>query len=331
MRKLSLPFLLASLLLTSCNINSLLIKEDVSPSSSKSEVVLNNEVNEEPVVSKEEPKVVIPEASIIEEPVVESSKEPEPVVSSEIEEEVTEVEETIETPVLEQPETISEEVVEPATEIVEEPTEVQAEEEPEVELSPNITVFEEPGPGEEPIRYDTLPTTLRSPVYRPSGTTSIETLNLDVRSYEATITDSGRVNQKMDTVYLDYNYGGLEDLGYYWLEVKVTLTAKEVHDGYQYLFLYNTSKCQSSAESLLENFIPCVGDDIKEGMLCKEQFEIGAGYKKTSWETRTFRFYVYVGNMVENLYLRYGASGILSDTWINKDIKVSVTPKMTKN
>ena len=101
----------------------------------------------------------------------------------------------------------------------------------------------------------------------------------------------------MDIVYLDYNYGGLNDLGYYWLEVIVTLTAREVHDGYQYLFLYNTSECQSSAESLLENFIPKAGDSIKQGMLFKEQFEIGPGYKKTSWEERSFRFYVPVGNM----------------------------------
>lgn len=170
-----------------------------------------------------------------------------------------------------------------------------------------------------------------SPVYRPTGTTDVNTLNLDVRSHEATITDSGRVNQKMDIVYLDYNYAGLEDLGYYWLDVKVSVTAREVNDGYQYLFLYNTPNCQSVGESLLENFIPSVGDGIKQGMLFKEQFEIGPGYKKTSWEEREFRFYVYVGNMVDNIYLRYGANGILADTWVNKDIKVTVTPKMSKN
>ena len=220
--------------------------------------------------------------------------------------------------------------------VVEEPVEETPEPAEEAPTKEEPVVIEEEIVDEEQpdVQEVTTPvesTELISPIYRPGGTTNINTLNLDVRSYEATITDSGRVHQKMDIVYLDYNYGGLNDLGYYWLEVIVTLTAREVHDGYQYLFLYNTSVCQSSAESLLENFIPKAGDSIKQGMLFKEQFEIGPGYKKTSWEERSFRFYVPVGNMVDNLYLRYGANGILSDTWVNKDIKVSVTPKMTKN
>ena len=262
------------MLLTGCNMNNSLIKEDQKPSLEEG-VVLNNEVKEEqdePQKVEEQPDAIAP---IEEEPP--------------IEEEVVMDEPEVEDPVEEVPEQV-----------------------------------------EEPIT-SSYNTPLRSPVYRVGGTTNVETINLDVRSYEATITDSGRIHQKMDIVYLDYNYGGLEDLGYYWLDVRVTLTAREVHDGYQYLFLYNTTTCQSSGESLLENFIPRVGDSIKQGMLFKEQFEIGPGYKKTSWEERTFRFYVYVGNMVDNLYLRYGANGILSDTWINKDIKVSVTPKMTKN
>ena len=254
MKKLHLPFLLTTLLLTSCNLNGL----------------INEPINE---------------------PIIETS---------------------------------SEEIVEPKQE-------QSSSKEIKEEISPNIIFYDDIKDDSEPLMYDTIGLPLKSPVYRPSGTTDIQTLDLGIRSYEATITDSGRVNQKMDIVYLDYNYGGLEDLGYYWLDVRIELTAREVNDGYQYLFLYNTPYCQSVGESLLENFIPCVGDDIKQGMLYKEQFEIGPGYKKTSWENRVFRFYVYVGNMVDNLYLRYGANGILADTWVNKDIKVSITPKMTKN
>lgn len=184
---------------------------------------------------------------------------------------------------------------------------------------------------EEVIVSEDKPTeTLTSPVYRPGGVTSPDTLNLDIRSYEATITDSGRINQRMDTIYLDYNYDGLEDLGYYWLDITLTLTAREINDGYQYLFLYNTTKCQSVGESLLENFIPCFGDSIVQGMLIKEQFEIGPGYKKTDWEEREFHFFIHVGNMIDNLYIRYGANGFLGDTWVNKDVKVSITPKMSK-
>lgn len=221
--------------------------------------------------------------------------------------------------------TLPEEIIEQPKE--ETPNDVTPKEEQQVDVT---EIVEEEPPIIE-VNNDEKEKILTSPVYRPYGTVDVGTLNLDVRSYEATITDSGRVHQKMDIVYLDYNYGGLEDLGYCWLEVIVTLTAREVHDGYQYLFLYNTSECQSSGESLLENFIPKFGDSIKQGMLFKEQFEIGPGYKKTSWEERSFRFYIHVGNMVDNLYLRYGANGILSDTWVNKDIKVSITPKITKN
>lgn len=295
MKKLHLPLLLASLLLlTGCTINTIPHQENIEEDVVEPEVIPNEEIIEEEPTEEEE---------ILEE-------------NEEIVEEIEENEPVSEEELIEEEEPVEEENI-PEEELVEEP-------------APEEEVVEEEPVVEEPVTYsENVP--LRSPVYRPAGTTNVDTLYLNVRSYEATITDSGRVHQKMDIVYLDYNYGGLQELGYNWLDVRVTLTAREVHDGYQYLFLYNTTVCQSSGESLLENFIPSVGDSIKQGMLFKEQFEIGPGYKKTSWEERSFHFYVYVGNMVDNLYLRYGANGILSDTWVNKDIRVSVTPKMTKN
>ena len=308
MKKLHLPLLLASLLLlTGCTINTIPHQENIEEDVVEPEVIPNEEIIEEEPTEEEE---ILEENEEIVEEIEENEpvSEEEPAPEEELVEEPEIVEEPAEEPVVEEP-------------VVEEPVvEEPVQEEP---------VVEEPVV-EEPVTYnENAP--LRSPVYRPAGTTNVDTLYLNVRSYEATITDSGRVHQKMDIVYLDYNYGGLQELGYNWLDVRVTLTAREVHDGYQYLFLYNTTVCQSSGESLLENFIPSVGDSIKQGMLFKEQFEIGPGYKKTSWEERSFHFYVYVGNMVDNLYLRYGANGILSDTWVNKDIRVSVTPKMTKN
>ena len=337
MKKLHLPLLLASLLLlTGCTINTIPHQENIEEDVVEPEVIPNEEITEEEPTEEEE---------ILEEneEIVEEIEENEPVSEEElIEEEEPVEEELVEEPVSEEELIEEEEPVEEENiheeELVEEPApeEEVVEEEPVVEepvveepVQEEEPVVEEPVV-EEPVTYnENVP--LRSPVYRPAGTTNVDTLYLNVRSYEATITDSGRVHQKMDIVYLDYNYGGLQELGYNWLDVRVTLTAREVHDGYQYLFLYNTTVCQSSGESLLENFIPSVGDSIKQGMLFKEQFEIGPGYKKTSWEERSFHFYVYVGNMVDNLYLRYGANGILSDTWVNKDIRVSVTPKMTKN
>ena len=235
-------------------------------------------------------------------------------------EEVEVVEEIVEEPVI-----VDEpiEVIEEET-IVETPIEEEVVSDDPVEEETSLSAYEDHPVYNEYGEYI-------SPVYRAGGVTEASTIHIDVRRTEATITDSGRVNQKMDIVFLDYNYAGLENLGYHWLDVKVTLTAREVNDGYQYLFLYNTSKCQSVGESLLENFFPCAGDGIKQGMLFKEQFELGPGYKQTSWETRDFHFYVYVGNMIDNLYLRYGANGFLADTWINKNVEVSITPKKTIN
>ena len=300
MKKTKFTLFMIPLLLTAC-----------SSSLRSNEPKVNNKEEEKvPVieVQKEEPQEEFLETIIEETPEVveQPAVVDEPVINEE-----PLIEDTIE--VVETPEVVETEEIVETTEIEEEPTIVE-----ETSSYEDRPIYNEEGE-------------FISPRYRPTGTTDTTTLDLDIRSTEATITDSGRVNQKMDIVYLDYNYAGLEDLGYYWLDVKVTLTAREVNDGYQYLFLYNTSKCQSVGESLLENFIPSVGDGIKQGMLFKEQFEIGPGYKKTSWEQRDFRFYVYVGNMVDNLYLRYGANGILADTWINKDVKVTVTPKMTKN
>ena len=198
-----------------------------------------------------------------------------------------------------------------------------------------VSNVEEPLESEEPINLDTnVDAELHDEeinVQRTRGYVQVEPLTLSLRTDEATITDSGRVHQKMDIAYLDYDYKALAELGYIYLDVVITFEAKEVNDGYQYLFIYNTSDCQSAAESLVENFVPSVGDSLKEGLLAKEQFEIGAGKKKTSWEQREFHYVLSTEYLIDDLFIRYGANGILEDTWVNKNVVVTVQPKQTKN
>ena len=203
----------------------------------------------------------------------------------------------------------SEQAPAPSVEKNEQPAEIIME--PEVEVAPSVE--------QEPE------------IQKTPGYVKVEPLELVVRTSEATITDSGRVNQKMDIVYLDYDYPALKALGYIYLDINITFEAREVYDGYQYLFLYNTSKCQSSAESLAENFVPAAGDGLNQGMLIKEQFEIGPGERKTSWEERHFHYVISTDYMIDDLYLRYGANGILEDTWVNRNVRVTVEPKLTKN
>ena len=208
------------------------------------------------------------------------------------------------------------------------------------ETNNNYQVLEEekePVQSEEPLTFeeeeenDDLLENDMPEIQMTPGYVKIEPLELMVRTSEATITDSGRVNQKMDTVYLDYDYEALASLGYIYLDITVSFEAREVYDGYQYLFLYNTKDCQSSAESLAENFVPAAGDSINQGMLIKEQFEIGPGYRKTDWEYRSFHYVIQTNYMKDDLYLRYGANGILEDTWVNRNVKVVVQPTQTKN
>ncbi len=173
-----------------------------------------------------------------------------------------------------------------------------------------------------------------SEVYKTSVShtnVNIEPVSVLVRDTEATITDEGRAKQKMDVVYLDYDYKGLMDLGYMYLDINITLQAKEVDDGYQYIFLYNTPDCQSVAESILEDYIPGIGDNAKKGLLAESQFEIGPGEVWDTYELRKFHFQVSTGNMIDYLYIRYGASGKKKDTWRNKDVHVDIQPIKTKN
>lgn len=140
---------------------------------------------------------------------------------------------------------------------------------------------------------------------------SISVDRSNVRSSEKTIDDSGRFNNPFDNVYISstgYTYNDLLLRGITMVHVIIELDAKEVDDGYQYIFLYD--------------------DDLETAtFLGSYQFEHGAGYKNTSYsdpdEPYVFIFSVPITDLSSSFTIRYGASGNFSDTWKNKNIRIS--------
>ena len=164
-----------------------------------------------------------------------------------------------------------------------------------------------------------------------------------LRSDTATITDSGRVNQKYD--YIDLNkYVSLSALaanGYTSVDITVTLDVKEVDDGYQYCFLYADGNVGSNAySSSLAGFFDryILGQEATRddpSFLAGYQFEHGPGKKNTSWATYNLKFTVSTADLVSlghgNLYIRYGASGKFDDNWQNRNVKLTFTAYQTFN
>lgn len=148
----------------------------------------------------------------------------------------------------------------------------------------------------------------------------------EVRSETVTITDSGRIYQKMDIVRLSdyYHVKGLNFAGYTKLKVTFTFDVREVNDGYQYVFFYYNSKCKGN--DLIDKVVDATGvyDRDDPSWLYTYKFEHGAGKKNTSWSTHTFSTVIDMGMLKDELYVRYGASGSGEDDWQNKNVWVDV-------
>jgi len=93
-------------------------------------------------------------------------------------------------------------------------------------------------------------------------------------------------------------------LGYNSVEVKIDLNVREVADGYQYIFLYD-------------------GASTYANLLSEQRFEHSPNVKNTTWGVHSFDFTgIPLTTDLQQLVIRYGASGLFSDDWINKDLKV---------
>ena len=45
----------------------------------------------------------------------------------------------------------------------------------------------------------------------------------------------------------------------------------------------------------------------------------------SGWSTETVTFTIYIDDLTDSIYIRYGASGEGDDTWYNKNVKVTIT------
>ena len=127
------------------------------------------------------------------------------------------------------------------------------------------------------------------------------------RYADYTITDSGRFNQRWDEVPIGMTwetpgYDALKAMGFKYFVLQIELTAWEVNDGYQYIFIYD-------------------GESKNANLLADQKFEISSSSEKVL----TFTFIIDIEKLkdVDVIYVRYGASGNWSDTWHTNEFKAS--------
>jgi hypothetical protein len=133
-----------------------------------------------------------------------------------------------------------------------------------------------------------------------------------VRTTELEVTDDSQFTQYYDDINFDYIYDGDYDLdalyaqGYRTMVIEITMDIREVNDGYQHIFIYNGTYSNSV-------------------LLRSIKFEHYPGTNNTTYKTYTFYIEIDLASVTDNVfYIRYGASGLFSDTWRNKNAKVQV-------
>ena len=152
---------------------------------------------------------------------------------------------------------------------------------------------------------------------------STEPITLTIRTEETTITDSGRKNQKMDVLLLS-NYFDVKEAyksGYTKLHVTLSLDVKELYNGYQYVFLYADRECKSNTffDKVVDEFY----DPEDPSLLYEYRFEHTSGKKDTTWWEHSFTTTLKMNRLIDDLYIRYGASGEDEDTWLNRNVVVT--------
>lgn len=161
------------------------------------------------------------------------------------------------------------------------------------------------------ILQNSLETYIQSVNNNLNYTNSISVDKQIVRSSEKTINDDGRFSNHHDPVSLSSSGYVLSDLlqkGLTQAHVVIELDVKEVDDGYQYIFLYDSSLSTANE-------------------LGSYQFEHGPGFKKTTYnlpdEPYIFVFTVSLSSLSNSFVIRYGASGNYDDDWKNKNVRIS--------
>lgn len=123
-----------------------------------------------------------------------------------------------------------------------------------------------------------------------------------IRLNEYTITDSGRFNQKYDTISVTDLITKVGISPYNNVKVYLTIEVNEIKDGYQHIYLYRDLS-QSSNSLITEDMIEHVPGKI--------------GINSTVY---TLIFDVKLSDISNGYVIRYGASGFQEDTWKNKNL-----------
>ena len=126
------------------------------------------------------------------------------------------------------------------------------------------------------------------------------------RSGTYTITDSGRFNQRYDTVSLGMTgetpgYETLKAMGFKYLVLQIEINAWEKNDGNCFIFIYD-------------------GAGENANLLADEEFWV-----EPSQSVQSFKFVIDIEKLknVDKLYVRYGASGNWADTWYVDEFKAT--------
>ena len=88
------------------------------------------------------------------------------------------------------------------------------------------------------------------------------------------------------------------------MTLTITLDAKEVNDGYQYIALYD-------------------GVSTSAKQFGNQRFEHGSGTTDTNYWSHSFTFTINLSDITNSiLCLRFNASGFGSDTWLCKNVRI---------
>ena len=153
----------------------------------------------------------------------------------------------------------------------------------------------------------------------------------EVREGKIKVTDAGKAENPKDIVYLsdDFNLTDLKRAGYTELEIVVTMKVCEVEDGKQHVFLYRNENVMKEDKSVIDWLGEKVFGNEKQDpdLLFTHDFEFELAEEEEEWGEMSFSTRVAISSLEKDLVLRYDASGSDGDTWYNKDVSVSVTPK----
>jgi hypothetical protein len=147
---------------------------------------------------------------------------------------------------------------------------------------------------------------------------TLEYTNIFERPGEKKITDSGRFNQHCDNVIDKFpQFQILKNLGYKKVNIKLVFDMKEEADGYQSIMIYLNEDVR--------------GDDA---FIVSTGFDLGGSRTVEDYTPKTCNWTISLDELLgpnkdnNGFCIRYGAHGWWSDTWCNKNMKVSL--KFTK-